>query len=518
MLTQKLIQPVADRLMGAITALATESSTKPIARSKAAAKNGTIATNCKVVDVVHGRVLENSSVLIRGNVIQGIRQDTAIPAGREEVLDLGGRYLIPGLIDAHCHISVSSTFSILPTIGDAVRNYRQIRRQWATSIESGVTTVRDTGSFPLMRKGLEQEVEKGGLKGPRVFHCNSILNVKGSHPDIPPHHINPLAAPASLVMGSIGTDFRSDEELSRALEKNLPQASFIKLTVDRLSMLHGKGEIPAYSDRQLRTIFDFAEAHGLRVACHCGTSWGLSRMLDYPVHSLEHVVSDIPLLDKVIQAMADRNVSVVPTMSVGSAYVVNGILAHIRDEWLNDFVRNEIEMTNTYLKNVPESHCDPKIHAASLKRMVLYGKHPGEHLLKRRKYIPEAANFVRVLTTGVKNLLKMRDAGVNVGCGMDAGMPLCYFGALHREIGLLGRIGFTNLQALQAATINGARIIGAADTLGSIEQGKLADLVVLDQNPLEDLSALEKPVLVMKDGQVEHTLLNQGNGKRLDRI
>ncbi|MBU2488896.1 MAG: amidohydrolase family protein [Proteobacteria bacterium] len=518
MLTKKLFQPVADRVMSVIAALAADPSTKPLAHSKADAKNGMVVTNCKVVDVVSGRVLDNSSVLIRGGVIKSIRQGMATGMGDVEVLDLGGRYLIPGLIDAHCHISVSSTFSILPTIGDAARNYRQIRRQWATSIESGVTAVRDAGSFPLLRKGLERDVKNGLLKGPRVFHCNSIMNVKGSHPDIPPHHIHPLAKPASLVMGSIGMDFRSDKDLLPALEKNLPQASFIKLTVDNQSMFHGKGEIPVYSNRQLQRIFDFAEGHGLPVACHCGTSWGLTRMLNYPVHSFEHVVSDIPLPDKVIQTLADRNISVVPTMSVGSAYVINGVLEHIPVQLLSDFVRNEIERANAYLKNVPKHHCDPKIHAASLKRMALYGKHTSEHLLKKRKYLPEAAHFVRILTTGAKNLLKMRDAGVNIGCGMDAGMPLNYFGALHREIGLLGRIGFTNLEALQTATINSARVIGAAEILGSIEPGKLADLVVVDKNPLEDLSALEKPVLVMKDGRVEHTLLNNGNGKGLDRI
>ncbi|MFP4476048.1 MAG: amidohydrolase family protein [Desulfatibacillaceae bacterium] len=518
MLTKKLVKPVAKTLMGAIVAMASDPSMKPLAHQTPQSGEETAVTNCRLVDVASGRILNDATVVIRDGAIQNIARGPAPEHLQGRALDLGGRYVLPGLIDGHCHISVSSTFSILPTIGDAVRNFRQIRGQWPASVEAGVTTVRDTGSFPLMLKGLVQDVESGKLKGPRVFHCNSILNVKGSHPDIPPHHINPLAKPASTVMGSIGADFRSDRELVPTLEKNLPGASFIKLTVDRHSTFQGKGPIPVYTDRQLRVIFDFAESHGLPVSCHCATGWGLKRMLDYPVHSFEHMVSDVRLPDDVIQTLADRNISVVPTMSLGSTYVVDGIRALVGEQWLTDFVENEIGLANAYLKNVPAHHCDPKIHAASLKRMGLYtrlarGLHSG-----RRLYLPDAVNYVRILSTGADNLLRMRDAGVNIGCGMDAGMPLVYFGALYREIGLLGRIGLTNLEALRTATINNARILGGENILGSVEPGKLADLVVVDKNPLEDLSALEKPVLVMKEGRVEHALLRAGNPARPYRI
>jgi len=507
MLGRIIVKPVAKKLMDAIVGMASDPSMMPVEYRIPGTGDEIVVNNCKVVDVIHGRILNNATVVIRGKTIKNITQGSSPAHIHGRALDLGGRYVLPGLIDAHCHISVSSTFYILPTIGDAVRHFRQIRRQWPTSVEAGVTTVRDTGSFPLMLKGLIQDVEDCKLKGPRVFHCNSMLNVMGSHPDIPPHHINPLAKPASLAMGSIGADFRSDKELARTLKTNLPGASFIKLTVDRHSMFQSKGAIPVYTDRQLRTIFDFAQTHGLPVACHCATSWGLKRMLDYPVHSFEHIVSDIRLPDNVIQILADKRISVVPTMSLGSAYVINSIRAHIADQWLNDFVENEIELANDYLKNVPENQCDAKIHAASLKRMGLYCKRASGHLSRKHLYLPDAPNFVRVLTTGADNLIRMRDAGVNIGCGMDAGMPLVYFGTLHREIELLGRIGFTNLEALRTATINNALILGREDVQGSIEEGKLADLVVVDKNPLDDLSALEKPVLVMKEGRIEHSLL-----------
>jgi imidazolonepropionase-like amidohydrolase len=507
----KLFKPLAAGIMGTVAALANDPSTLPPNSEETGTEAPLTLINGHIVDVVRGGILEKGFILIRNGLVEQIGRPVDVVEAIGKTLDLGGRYCIPGLIDAHCHISVSSTFSILPTLGDAVRNYRQIRRQWATSIESGVTSVRDTGSFPIMRRRLEKEVSKGLLKGPRVYSCNSILNVKGSHPDIPPHHINPLSGPASTVMGSIGADFTSDDDLIRALEENLPGASFIKLTVDNRSMFQGKGAIPVYTNRHLKRIFDFAEEHELPVACHCATAWGLRRMLDYPVASFEHVVADELITDKDIGSLTSKNVSVVPTLSVGPAYALQSLINHLPIQYLTDFVMNEIRLAARYLNNIPHSQCDPKIHKASMERMALYG-HKVRGLMKKYLYIPDAAGFVQILTTGVRNLLKMKEAGVNIGCGMDAGMPLNYFGALFREIELFERIGFSNLDALRTATINNAKILGREDFLGSIEPGKAADLVIVDKNPLEDLSTLEKPALVMKDGRIFENSFNDIHG------
>jgi imidazolonepropionase-like amidohydrolase len=105
----------------------------------------------------------------------------------------------------------------------------------------------------------------------------------------------------------------------------------------------------------------------------------------------------------------------------------------------------------------------------------------------------------------------MKDAGVLIGCGIDAGMPFSYFGGLYREFEVMSRIGFTNPEILKCATINGAKILRMDDKIGTLEKGKYADMVVFDKNPLTDITALRSPSLVFKQGDLMHSAKNLYN-------
>ena len=105
-----------------------------------------------------------------------------------------------------------------------------------------------------------------------------------------------------------------------------------------------------------------------------------------------------------------------------------------------------------------------------------------------------------MILNGYVNLKKMNQAGILIGCGIDAGMPFCYFGGNYREYEIMQRAGFTNIEILRCATINNAKILRLVDRIGSLETGKYADMVVLDNNPLEDIRALRKPQMVFKEG------------------
>jgi imidazolonepropionase-like amidohydrolase len=96
----------------------------------------------------------------------------------------------------------------------------------------------------------------------------------------------------------------------------------------------------------------------------------------------------------------------------------------------------------------------------------------------------------------------MNQAGILIGCGIDAGMPFCYFGGNYREYELLQRAGFSNIEVLRCATINNAKILRMEDKIGSLESGKYADMVVFDKNPLEDIRVLRKPQMVFKQGDL----------------
>jgi imidazolonepropionase-like amidohydrolase len=98
--------------------------------------------------------------------------------------------------------------------------------------------------------------------------------------------------------------------------------------------------------------------------------------------------------------------------------------------------------------------------------------------------------------------LKMKQAGIVIGCGTDSGVPLIYHGVLWREMEMLGRIGLSNKEVLQCATINNARIIRMADKIGKIEKGKFADMVALKENPLIKIEACRVSQIVIKEGRI----------------
>jgi imidazolonepropionase-like amidohydrolase len=109
---------------------------------------------------------------------------------------------------------------------------------------------------------------------------------------------------------------------------------------------------------------------------------------------------------------------------------------------------------------------------------------------------------------GYTSLKKMNQAGIIIGCGIDAGMPLNYFGGNYREYEILQRVGFSNIEILRCATINNAKILRMEDKIGSLETGKYADMVVFDKSPLEDIRVLRKPQMVFKQGDL---MFSSGN-------
>ena len=107
-----------------------------------------------------------------------------------------------------------------------------------------------------------------------------------------------------------------------------------------------------------------------------------------------------------------------------------------------------------------------------------------------------------MIKNGFVNLKKMNQAGILIGCGIDAGMPFNYFGGNYREYEIFQRVGFSNIEILRCATINNAKILRMEDKIGSLETGKYADMVALEKNPLEDIRALRKPQMVFKQGDL----------------
>ena len=152
-----------------------------------------------------------------------------------------------------------------------------------------------------------------------------------------------------------------------------------------------------------------------------------------------------------------------------------------------DFVRNELSIWNDFFNSNIDRYCLPAIQKEQKSYKKLYTKYKCAEMYNNKKFVPKADIYYGILTHGIQSLLKMKEAGILIGCGTDAGVPFSCHGTLWREMAMYSRIGFKNDEILRCATINNARILRMEHKIGSIAINKFADIAVLTKNPLEKI-------------------------------
>ena len=462
--------------------------------------------DCNIVDVKEGRVIENSTILTgRGKIISINRLPESLPSDTQ-VIDLEGKYVIPGLIDSHLHLTLTGACAF--EFGDIFATIRQTKKNFFNHIASGVTTVRDMGAAPGLLHNKIEKVKGGSLIGPRVVFCNRFVNIKGSHPSIGPEDLGFLLGIMGIIFGKPALNFRNMAELKEKIEPNLDHgASFIKLTMDNKSLFCGKKGLPVYTDKMLQFILDFAQRKDVPIAAHHQYKYGFERVLKYPVQSIEHLVTDSFISDDEAHLFVENGTAIVPTCSVGSLLSYDEWERFIPDKIKNDeFIKKEIEIRNSYLSGLAKKYIEPELHETNDKYAKHYLNNDCEELFKKEIYVANPSIYYDMQYRGYKNLLKLKEAGALIGCGTDAGIGYDYHGTLWYEIELMHRIGFKPDEVLKCATVNNAKILRMDDKIGSIEEGKLADIVFLDKNPLkeENIQVYRNPVATIKDGLLIH--------------
>lgn len=454
-----------------------------------------------VIDVVRGTIHRNRTITIRDGVIESISNQ--IPVLREDDLLLGlqNQFVIPGLIDAHCHATLSGESTLNPFRLATTMN--QMKRNYVQQIRQGVTTIRDMGAMPDILHDYLEQIDSGELIGPRVVYCNSFTNIYGSHPDIDPANISIFAPLVMAFTGRPNLWFKDTAELAEKMPQNSAGgASFIKLTMDDKSLLCGKGKIPVYTDEHLKVIFDYAQKNNLATAGHIHTKFGFDRAVQYGIGSMEHTIADAVLSAGEITAMAKKKIAIVPTMVIAQMLAAPEAYTELPKKYRNDFIDREMAIRADFINSAPENYTEVSIHQDNIAYLENYKKYGCDNLYGRDRYLANPEIYFNILLIGPKNLLAMKDAGIVIGCGTDAGVPFEYHGTLWREMEMLRRIGFSNAEVLQCATVNNAKIVGLSDKIGTVEAGKYADLVILKENPLQNIGACRNPYLVIKSGRI----------------
>jgi imidazolonepropionase-like amidohydrolase len=389
------------------------------AQAPGAAPESFALINASVVDVSNG-VVGSGTVWVDAGRIARVG-DVAPPANLKTI-DVRGRYIIPGLIDAHVHIA----------------NLRALR----TALESGVTTVRSAGVSSYVDVGLRELVKKGAVIGPDVlasgYHVRTMIAEEAffDHPAL-----------FDLMRGVTTTD-----ALRRVVEANLARGvDWIKvLATERAGTPETDPRKQMFTEAELRVVVETAAAKNVPVQAHAHGAEGALAAVKAGVRSIEHGTY---LTDDALRLMTKQGTFFDPTMEA--------------------------------LKDVAEVGGDYDNRDLQLR---------GRAMLPRlRDAIARAHKF-----------------SVQIVAGTDTGYGPASVGRLSIEVANLVDCGLPPLAALQAATVNNARMLRREKQIGQIAPGFEADLLVLERNPLQDVSALQDPLLVISNGRIALDRLNFG--------
>jgi imidazolonepropionase-like amidohydrolase len=401
--------------------------------------------NGLVFDGVHD-TLRPANVHVAGAKIDMVGDDAPSPSDR--VIDLKGRTLLPGLIDAHVHAYCAQVDIAhgdrLPLSAVSHRAAGML----GEALDRGFTCVRDVGGADV---GLHLALERGWLRGPRLLYCGKALSQTGGHGDIRQRGLRDLCACGLGYSGHVSCTVDGVEPIRLMIREQFRQgASFVKImgsggassTSDDLSASQ-------YSDDEIRAAVDEAERHGAYVTAHVHPDAAIRRCIELGVHCLEHATM---ISRETAELAAARKRPLVPTLAVIHALAEHGA-----------------------------SLGYPEI---SLERVRLLGE------------------------TAYRGLEDMQRAGATIGFGTDLIGELHIYQA--NEFNLRRNV-LSPFEILRSATSVNAEICHVGDHLGRVAAGYDADLIVVDGNPLETLDMFtrqgEQVRLVMKAGQVEKLTL-----------
>jgi imidazolonepropionase-like amidohydrolase len=408
------------------------------------------------------------TILVRGNRIVAVGSAIAVPAAAS-VIEARGKWVIPGLVDAHVHFFQSGNLYTRPDAADfsavvryadeVARNKARLPVTFRTWLASGVTSVADVGG-PFWNFTV-REAAAMSAAAPRVAVAGPLISmVDRAKLDLGDPPIIKTASPAA----------------ARALvRRQLPyKPDFIKVW-----FIHRTGDDLAAQEAIVKAAGDEAHAAGIRLAVHATELVVAKSALRAGADILVHSVVDAPVDDEFIALALRRNAIYVPTIFVMSSYAMA-----LSNQWKPTEAEQRL--------------ADPEILAA----MGDLDRIPRDKLPARVAQLMDKPPALAPAPAILRNLRRVWDAGITVAMGTDAGN----IGALHgpsvfREMELMVQAGLTPLQVLRSATVNGAKVMGLEREVGRIAAGQLADLVVLDADPLADIVNASRIHRVIKDGR-----------------
>jgi len=407
--------------------------------------------NVTLIDGTGRPPVTAASVLVTGDRISRVSGQPIDPPADTRRIDGTGKYLIPGLMDMHIHLQGSAEVTpegLTKTALDRSKGIRALH----SYLYLGVTSIFDAGNDPDYILGLRDEERSGKLISPHIFAAGGIVTYPGSHGS-----------------NKFATLVDSWPQAIPALEAHIArQPDMLKLTFEE----HGWGSRPMISILPvdlMQHIIEFYNDHGIRTTVHASSEYRARQAIFAGIDTLAHPVIQGPVSDGFVKLMGAKKIPMVTTLTIGEHY--------------------------SRLAEHPE-YLDGPMYRATLTADEIHEL----KTVKRKEYQQRKWTWwMKIMTTiAQENVRKIHEAGGVLAAGTDQTTGP----DLHRELELLADAGIPPSDIIRIATLNGAVFLGKEKDMGSIEVGKIADLVLLAADPTKDIRNTEQVVQVIKAGQV----------------
>ena len=392
-------------------------------------------TNAVLIDGTGRPALENAVILIEGEriVSAGTAPSTPVP-GDAHRIDAKGAHLLPGMIDAHVHVSAADYIPIAPK-GDRTAYMTVIAaRNLRTALQAGTTTVREVCG-PRMNLAVRTAVERGQMVGPRIFTAGKGICMTGGHGSGDPTAVHQVDSPQAVRQA--------------VREERKAGADLIKLLTSH------RTDYPEFSQAEIEAGVDEAHRFGLRVAIHAANFATTAMSAKAGVDVIEHG----SLIDEpTMELMAEKSIILVPTL------------------WVKHDLADRLERWKATPERFPWGDAND---------------------------LAESATWFQRCVEHLPNTIALaRKHGVRIAAGTDFVMSDFPWALVPEEAAHLVRLGLAPMEAIESATRIGAEALGMENDLGTIEPGKLADMILIDGNPLDDFAALAEVRWFMQGGRV----------------
>ena len=398
--------------------------------------------NINIINPFDEEPLDERHVLIKDGRIESVHSEESTLYNNHIVIDGGDNYLLPGFIDSHAHL-MANGFHKEDTMKNplALHFYNAISNMKDT-LDAGVTTVRDCGLADI---GVKMAQQQKIFPSPRLNISIKPLAITGGHFDF---YLNSgFDMELSYPGFPVGTCDGVEEVLKKTREVIRARADFIKIMASGgILSPNTSPEFSQFNLKELKTIVDEAKTNNLKVAAHCHSREGIEKCAKAGIKSIEHGT----FIDKkTSQLLAKKRIYLTPTLIVHQTLIEEGF--PVWDKFADDKVKKLKEVVKIQKENIATAY-------------------------------EEGVKFLMGSDCGVI------DHGRNLG-----------------ELKLLVDVGLSPLEAIQAGTIDGAKFFNQEAQLGSIEPGKIADVILVKENPIDNIASLADKnniLTVIQDGKV----------------